>query len=99
MWMPNKNGAECLAESESLGETLKHAFRHVYAFILQAVKGDKATPICSFRVIRRTINLAATWIAMRGHVCHARGLVRQTGDVAARSRQTRDQAGPDRVRH
>jgi hypothetical protein len=42
MWMPNKNGAECLAESESLGETLKHAFRHVYAFILQAVKGDKA---------------------------------------------------------
>ena len=27
-----------------------------------------------------------------------RYLVRQTGDVAARSRQTRDQAGPDRVR-
>jgi hypothetical protein len=28
-----------------------------------------------------------------------RYLVRQTGDVAARSRQTSDQAGPDRVRH
>jgi hypothetical protein len=39
MWMPNKNE---VAESESLAETLKHAFRHVHAFILQAVKGDKA---------------------------------------------------------
>jgi hypothetical protein len=36
---------ECLAESESLAETqpsLRHAFKHVYGFILQAVKGDKA---------------------------------------------------------
>jgi hypothetical protein len=40
MWMPNKNE---VAESESFAETLKHAFRHVHAFILQAVKGDKAT--------------------------------------------------------
>ena len=37
--MPNKNE---VAESESLAETLKHAFRHVHAFILQAVKGVKA---------------------------------------------------------
>jgi hypothetical protein len=45
MWMPNKNGGECPAESESLAETqptLRHAFRHVYGFILQAVRGDKA---------------------------------------------------------
>ena len=45
MWTPNKSGGECLAESESLSETqptLGHAFRHVYGFILQAVKGDKA---------------------------------------------------------
>jgi hypothetical protein len=42
---PKKNGGGCLAESESLGETkptLGHAFRHVYGFILRAVKGDKA---------------------------------------------------------
>ena len=45
MWVPNKNGGECPAESESLAETqptLRHAFRHVYGFILQAVRGDKA---------------------------------------------------------
>jgi len=44
MWMPNKNGGECPPES-SLAETqptLRHAFRHVYGFILQAVRGDKA---------------------------------------------------------
>jgi hypothetical protein len=45
MWIPNKNGGEPPAKSESLAEaqpTLRHAFRHVYGFILQAVKGDKA---------------------------------------------------------
>jgi hypothetical protein len=45
MWIANKNGEECPAESESLAETqptLRHAFRHVYGFILQAVRGDKA---------------------------------------------------------
>jgi hypothetical protein len=45
MWMPNKNGGECPAESESLAETqptLRHAFRQVYGFILRAVRGDKA---------------------------------------------------------
>jgi hypothetical protein len=45
MWMPNKNGGECPAESESLAETqptLRHAFRHVYGFILHSVRGDKA---------------------------------------------------------
>ena len=39
------NGGECPAESESLAETqptLRHAFRHVYGFILQAVRGEKA---------------------------------------------------------
>jgi hypothetical protein len=43
--MPSKNGGQCLAESESLAEpqpTLGHAFKHVYVFILQAMKGDKA---------------------------------------------------------
>jgi hypothetical protein len=46
MWMPNKNGGECPAEGESLAETrptLRHAFRHVYGFILRAVRGDKVT--------------------------------------------------------
>jgi hypothetical protein len=45
MRMPNKNGGERPAESESLAETqpsLRHAFRHLYGFILQAVGGDKA---------------------------------------------------------
>ena len=43
MWMPNKNGGECPAESESETQpTRRHAFRHVYGFILQAVRGDKA---------------------------------------------------------
>jgi hypothetical protein len=45
MRMPNKNEDECLAESESLAEaqsSLRHAFKHVYGFILQGVKGDKA---------------------------------------------------------
>ena len=45
MSTPNKSGGECLAESESLSEiqpTLWHTFSHVYGFILQAVKGDKA---------------------------------------------------------
>ena len=37
MWMPNKNGGECPAESETQ-PTLQHAFRHVYGFILQAVR-------------------------------------------------------------
>lgn len=37
--MPNKNGGECPAEYAPL----RHAFRQVYRFILQGVKGDKAT--------------------------------------------------------
>jgi hypothetical protein len=46
MWMPNKNGGEPPAEDEALAEiqsTTRGAFRLVYGFILQAVKGDKAT--------------------------------------------------------
>jgi hypothetical protein len=46
MWLPNKNEGQCPAESESLAETqatLRDTFRHVYRFILQAVRGDKAT--------------------------------------------------------
>jgi hypothetical protein len=42
MWMPNKNGGECPAESETQ-PTLRHAFRHVYSFILQAVRGNRTT--------------------------------------------------------
>jgi hypothetical protein len=43
--MPNKNGAEPPAEDEPSAETqptLRGTFRHVYGFILQAVKGDRA---------------------------------------------------------
>jgi hypothetical protein len=46
MWNSNKNGAEPPAEDEALAEiqnTTRGAFRLVYGFILQAVKGDKAT--------------------------------------------------------
>jgi hypothetical protein len=46
MRVPNRNEGQCLAESEALAETqpsLRHAFKHVYGFILQAVKGEKAT--------------------------------------------------------
>jgi hypothetical protein len=46
MWMPNKNGGEPPAEDEAPAEiqsTTRGAFRLVYGFILQAVKGDKAT--------------------------------------------------------
>jgi len=46
MWMPNKNGGEPPAEDEALAETQgtpRGAFRHVYGFILQTVKDDKAT--------------------------------------------------------
>jgi hypothetical protein len=40
--MPNKNGGECPAESETQ-PTLRHAFRHVYGFILQAERGNRTT--------------------------------------------------------
>ena len=43
--MPNKNGGEP-PDGEALAETqptLWDTFRHVYGFILQEVKGDKAT--------------------------------------------------------
>jgi hypothetical protein len=46
MWMPNKNGGESPAKVEALAETQptpRGAFRHVYGFILQAVKDDKAS--------------------------------------------------------
>jgi hypothetical protein len=46
MWMPKKNGGEPPADGEGLAETqptLWDTFRHVYGFILQEVKGDKAT--------------------------------------------------------
>ena len=45
MRMPNKKEDEYLSESESLADaqsSLRHAFKHVYGFILQGVKGDKA---------------------------------------------------------
>jgi hypothetical protein len=46
MWMSNKNGAEPPVGDETLAEiqsTTRGPFRLVYGFILQAVKGDKAT--------------------------------------------------------
>ena len=44
MWKSNKNGAEPPAEDEAeIQNTTRGAFRLVYGFILQAVKGDKAT--------------------------------------------------------
>jgi hypothetical protein len=57
MWMANKNGEECPAEpaeSESLAETqptLRHAFRHVYGFILQAVRAIKPLRMQFLRII------------------------------------------------
>ena len=47
LWVPGASSVKYLeVESESLAETqptLRHGFRHVYGFILQEVKGDKAT--------------------------------------------------------
>jgi hypothetical protein len=57
MWMSNKNGGERPAKSEPLAETqptLRHAFRHVYRFILQAVKGDKAIAHAIFEDFERS---------------------------------------------
>jgi hypothetical protein len=54
MWMSNKNGGECPAESESLTETqptLRHTFRDVYDFILQAVKGDRAAAVRFLKIM------------------------------------------------
>ena len=49
--MPKKNGGEPPAEGEAPAETQptsRGAFRHVYGFILQAVKGDRATAAAIF---------------------------------------------------
>ena len=46
MRVPNKYGRECPAEGKPLAETQptrRHAFRHVYGFILQAVRGNRTT--------------------------------------------------------
>jgi hypothetical protein len=46
MSMPNKDGGEYPPESEPLAQTqpaFRHAFRHVYGFILQAVRGNRTT--------------------------------------------------------
>jgi hypothetical protein len=46
MSMPNKHTGEYPPESEPLAQTqpaLRHAFRHVYGFILQAVRGNRTT--------------------------------------------------------
>jgi hypothetical protein len=68
MRMPNKKEDECLAD-ESLADaqsSLRHAFKHVYGFILQGVKGDKAAADAIFedylagKIIRKTaVNFAA----------------------------------------
>jgi hypothetical protein len=45
MRMLNKNGGECPGEGATLAENqpaVGHAFGHVYGFIVQAVKDDKA---------------------------------------------------------
>jgi hypothetical protein len=46
MWMPKKNGCGPPAEGDALAETQltpRDCLHAVYGFILQAVKGDKAT--------------------------------------------------------
>jgi hypothetical protein len=53
MWMPSKNGGEPPAEGEAPAETQptsQSAFRRIYGFILQAVKGDKGTADAIFEV-------------------------------------------------
>jgi len=72
MSTPNKSGGECLAESESLSEiqpTLWHTFSHVYGFILQAVKGDKATADAIFvdylagKLSEELLSISRRWVS------------------------------------
>jgi hypothetical protein len=66
MWMPNKNGAEPPAEDEPSAETqstLRGTFRHVYRFILQAVKGDRAAADAIFEDSWKTIRRITVYFA------------------------------------
>jgi hypothetical protein len=72
MWTINKSGGECLAESESLSEiqpTLWHTFSHVYRFILQAVKGDRATADTIFedylagKLSEELLSISRRWVS------------------------------------
>src|SRR5262249_25561227 len=70
MWMPNKNAGESAAEGEALAETqatTRGAFRHIYGFILQAVKGDKATADAIFVLRFREYVEAANRARQRAH--------------------------------
>jgi hypothetical protein len=93
MRVPNKNEGQCLAESESLAETqpsLRHAFRHVYGFILQAVKGDKAAADAIFEdcvVVLIWINYSAQLVLMGAEFTHV--YARRYGSL---------RSGPDRRR-
>jgi hypothetical protein len=73
MWTPNKSGGEYLAESESVSEnqlTLWHTFSHVYDFILQAVKGDKATADAIFegylagKLSEELLSISRRWVSV-----------------------------------
>ena len=69
MWTPNKSAVECLAESEPLSEIQPTPFRQVYDFILQAVKGDKATADAIFgdylagKLSEELLSISRRWVS------------------------------------
>jgi hypothetical protein len=69
MWTPNKRGGESLAESESLSEIQPTPFRQVYDFLLQAVKGDKATADAIFedylagKLSEELLSISRGWVS------------------------------------
>jgi hypothetical protein len=73
MWMPSKNGGEPPAEGEAPAETQptsQSAFRHIYGFILQAVKGDKATADAIFedylagKLSEELLSISRRWVSV-----------------------------------
>jgi hypothetical protein len=97
MSTPNKSGGECLAESESLSEiqpTLWHTFSHVYDFILQAVKGDKATADAIFedylagKLSEELLSISRRWVSA-DQAGSSKGEIKRNGSA---QRQLRERA-------
>ena len=97
MWKSNKNGAEPPAEVEALGEirsTTRGAFRLVYGFILQAVKGDKPTANLIFedylagKLSEELLSISRRWVSA-DQAGSSKGEIERNGAV---QRQLREHA-------
>jgi hypothetical protein len=94
MWTPNKSGGESLAESESLSEIQPTPFRQVYDFLLQAVKGDKATADAIFedylagKLSEELLSISRGWVSA-DQAGSSKGEIERDG---AAQRQLRERA-------